>query len=168
MARWIDESIADDDGNNSRRRCSELMRLMLQQEFYNKSSTTRVLQQEFYNKSSTTRVLQQELFVFVTAEGVDGNNNASERQLRGDARTRKTGRTSKTPSGAKRQSVISSVLQSIGKQLGTLTLGGVIDDIHTWVEHGKSRFQEMMPASGLSPPTRKASLLDRLILNADT
>ena len=140
LARWIDESTSDSDVENDYRRlCSEVMRLML----------------------------DQELFVFVTVEGVPGNNNASERQLRGDALARKTGRTSKTPSGAKRQSVISSVLQSIGKQLGRLTLGGVIAEVQNWIDEGKSCFTRCMESSGLSPPTSEDSLLDRLILNAD-
>jgi len=38
-------------------------------------------------------MLAQELSVFVTTAGVDGNNNASERELRDDAIRRSTGRT---------------------------------------------------------------------------
>lgn len=138
--RWLDESTEGGEVENDYRRlCNELMRLML----------------------------EQELFVFVTTAGVEGNNNASERQLRGDAEARKTGRTSKTPAGAKRRSIISSVLQSIGKQLGSLTLSGVIEEVQGWIEEGKSCFQRRAEASGLSPPTGEPSLLDRLVLSAD-
>lgn len=138
--RWIDESTDGDDVENDYRRlCNELMRLML----------------------------DQELFVFVATADVEGNNNASERQLRGDALARKTGRTSKTPRGAKRQSIISSVLQSVGKQLESFTLERVIDEIQVWMIRGRSRFKEQVEASGLSPPARNTSLLDRLILEAD-
>ena len=112
-------------------------------------------------------MLDQELFVFVTTADVEGNNNASERQLRGDALARKTGRTSKTPRGAKRQSIISSVLQSVGKQLESFTLEHVIDEIQVWMFRGRSRFKEQVEASGWSPPARNTSLLDRLILAAD-
>ena len=42
-------------------------------------------------------VLAKELFVFVTTEGVVGNNNSSERELRDDAQRRDTGRTNKNP-----------------------------------------------------------------------
>ena len=49
-------------------------------------------------------MIDRELFVFVELPGVVGTNNSSERQLRGDALARKTGRTSKTPRGAQRQS----------------------------------------------------------------
>lgn len=138
--RWLDEDTDGDDAENDYRRlCNEIMRLML----------------------------GEELFVFVT-EGVDGNNNASERQLRGDALARKTGRTNKTPAGAKRQSIITSVLQSIGKELGALTLNGVIAEVQGWLQSGKSCFQRRAESSGLSPPSCEMSLLDRVVINADS
>ena len=140
IQRWVDESTDGDDVENDYRRlCKEIMRLML----------------------------EQELFVFVTEEDVEGNNNAAERQLRGDAEARKTGRTNKTPAGAKRQSIISSVLQSIGKQIGSLTLQGVLAEVQRWCDEGKSCFRRQAETSGLSPPSNEASLLDRLVLNAD-
>lgn len=115
--RWLDD---DTDGgeveNDYRRLCNEIMRLML----------------------------AEELFTFVTTAGVDGNNNVSERQLRDDAMARKTGRTSKTTTGAKRQSIISSVLQSIGKQLEAFTLASVIAEATRWLQLGRSCFQEML------------------------
>lgn len=73
-------------------------------------------------------MLDQELFVFVTKADADGTNNAAERQLRDKAMARKTGRTSKTPASATRRSLISSVLQSIGKQLEQFTLESVIQE----------------------------------------
>ena len=60
-------------------------------------------------------MLVQELFVFVTTDGVEGNNNGSERELRDDAQRRDTGRTNKTPKGAKRQAIITSVLRTLGR-----------------------------------------------------
>ncbi len=47
-------------------------------------------------------MLTRELFVFVTTDGVEGNNNASERELPDDAQRRDTGRTNKKPRGAQR------------------------------------------------------------------
>lgn len=144
--RWLD---ADKSGteveNDYRRLCNEVMRLML----------------------------NEELFVFVTKLEVDGTNNAAERQLRDDAMARKTGRTSKTANGAKRRSIISSVLQSIGKHLGTFTLSAVIAEVQRWLEVGESSFasqvqqlkaqmQDLGPPK--SPPeTTAKSLLDRVI-----
>ncbi len=76
---WTNENIGGQGHENDYRRlCNELMRLMI----------------------------DQELFLFVTVDQVEGTNNVSERQLHGDAMARKTGRTSKTPRGARRQSII--------------------------------------------------------------
>ena len=109
-------------------------------------------------------MLAEELFVFTYREGVDGNNNASERELRDDAMARKTGRTSKTPSGAKRRSIISSVLRSIGKQISVFTLENVISEVKHWMIRGKSCFTEA--AEKLGRQTQPA-ILDRLVLQAD-
>lgn len=144
--RWLDDDTSGSEiENDYRRLCNEIMRLML----------------------------TNELFVFVTEAGAAGNNNAAERELRDSAMARKTGRTSKTPSGAKRRSVIASVLQSIGKQLKTFTLGAVIEEVNGWVKRGRSRFRDQVRAHGLDPPAINSSLaspslLDRLILNADS
>jgi hypothetical protein len=145
-ARWLDEDTSGDEVENDYRRlCNEVMRLML----------------------------NEELFVFVTEAQADGNNNAAERQLRDDATARKTGRTNKTPNGAKRRSVISSVIQSIGKQLKTFTLDSVIAEVQRWMKVGQSCFVEKVHQLGLGPPETAAtanakSLLDRVILSADT
>jgi len=52
----------------------------------------------------------------------------------------KTGRTSKTANGAKRRSILSSVLQSIGNHLGRFTLSAVIAEVQRWLEVGESSF----------------------------
>lgn len=144
-ARWVDEEQEmEGAAGDYRRLVHEIMRLML----------------------------AQELFVFVTTDGVEGNNNASERELRDDARRRDTGRTNKAPSGAKRQSIISSVLRTLGKQLRKFTLASVIAEVQRWVERGRSCFTDQAKAAGLSrpPPPLEAdqrSLLDRIILDVD-
>lgn len=115
-------------------------------------------------------LLVKELFVFVTTEGVDGNNNVSERELRDDARRRATGRTNKTPQGAKRQSIIASVLRSLGKQLGEFTLERVLTEIQRWAARGRSCFTDQAAAAGLNrppPEPKQRSLLDRIILDVD-
>ncbi len=136
--RWRDEDRdCEGDEDSYRKLCNELMRLML----------------------------REELFVFVYRDGVDGNNNASERELRDDATARRTGRTSKTPSGAKRRSIISSVLRSIAKQVETFTLANVIAEVKQWMIRGKSCFQEMASKAARQTP---AGILDRLVIDADT
>jgi len=142
-ARWVDENqeMAGTEGDY-RRLVNEIMRLML----------------------------AQQLFVFVTTDGVDGNNNASERELRDDAQRRLTGRTNKTPRGAKRQTIITSVLRTLGKQLSEFTLASVIAEVQRWVDCGRSCFTDQAKAAKLSrppPDPDQRSLLDRLILDVD-
>jgi transposase len=143
-SRWFDENQEMDGAvGDYRRLVDEIMRLML----------------------------GQELFVFVTTDGVDGNNNASERELRDDAQRRSTGRTNKTPNGAKRQTIITSVLRTLGKQLSEFTLASVIAEIERWVDRGRSCFTDQARAADLSRPPPDAaerSLLDRVILDVDT
>ena len=141
--RWLDESQeAEGVEGDYRRLVNEIMRLML----------------------------AQELFVFVTTDGVEGNNNPSERELRDDAQRRSTGRTNKTPKGAKRQTIITSVLRSLGKQLSEFTLDGVIAEVQRWADRGRSCFTDQAKAVGLSRPppvAKQRSLLDRIILDVD-
>jgi len=116
-------------------------------------------------------MLAQELFVFVTTDGVDGNNNASERELRDDAMRRNTGRTNKTSRGAKRQTIISSVLRTLAKQLGRFTLDGVIDEVKRWLAKGRSCFTDQAEEAGLSRSASqlaKDPLLTRIILDVDS
>jgi transposase len=115
-------------------------------------------------------LLMKELFVFVTTEGVVGNNNASERELRDDAQRRDTGRTNKKPTGAKRQSIIASVLRTLGKQFSEFTLDSVLTEIQRWAERGRSCFTDQAKAAGLTrppPDSKQRSLLDRIILDVD-
>jgi transposase len=142
-SRWLDESMEDVGVQGDYRRLvNEIMRLML----------------------------AQELFVFVTTPGVDGNNNISERELRDEARRRKTGQTNKTPDGAKRQTILTSVLRTLGKQLSHFTLGAVIDEVKRWLVKGRGCFMDQVEAAGLSRSASDqamAPLLTRIILDVD-
>jgi transposase len=89
-------------------------------------------------------LLAEELFVFVLVEGVDPTNNFSERQLRNPALDRKTGRTSKTAAGARRRSVIVSVLESLRANLERFNLGTVIEEVKRWMVKGVSRFAQQL------------------------
>jgi len=96
----------------------------------------------------------EKLFVFVLHPEVEATNNRSERQARPEAMARKAARTSKTERGAKRRSIIMSVLASLSKRLERFTLGNVMAEIKRWLETGMSVFQEdlakLHPAAG--PP----------------
>lgn len=116
-------------------------------------------------------MLDKQLFTFVTTgpaaqpnrqcEPVSGTNNEAERTLRGAAAARKTGRTSKTPVGARRQTIIVSVLESLRLYLPTFTLKGVIQEIERWWQAGQSCFTRLLKKMKLPRPTE--SILDKVL-----
>ena len=116
-------------------------------------------------------MLAEQLFTFVTAAPVEtptgevvpvaGTNNEGERTLRSAAEARKTGRTSKTLRGARRRTVVVSVLESLRGHLSTFTLSSVIDEILRWSETGKSCFARLLASLPIPPPTK--SLLDLVL-----
>jgi hypothetical protein len=122
-------------------------------------------------------MLAEQLFTFVTAEPVEkpngemlivsGTNNEAERTLRSPAQARDTGRTNKTVAGARRQTVIVSVLESLRQHLSSFTLSGVIEEIRRWSETGRSCFARWVEKLGLTghglPNDGRLSLLDRVI-----
>jgi transposase len=118
-------------------------------------------------------LLKEELFTFVTAKPVEqpngktqavaGTNNESERTLRSPAEARKTGRTSKTVAGARRQTIVTSVLESLRLYLSTFTLPNVIEEVQGWLAKGRSCFEELLEKLGLPLPAQ--SILDEVLPN---
>lgn len=104
--------------------------------------------------------LQQELirgidalFVFVAHPQVEPTNNRSERNLRREAEVRKGGRTSKTPSGAQRRSIIMTVLATLNTRFEKFTLEHLLDELARWTQIGLSRFQsELANLTHANPP----------------
>ena len=86
------------------------------------------------------RVLDEELFTFVLMPEVDPTNNLAERLQRSPAQDRKAGRTSKTAAGARRRSVIVSVLESLRVNLESFTLANVLAEVTGWMTAGASLF----------------------------
>jgi transposase len=115
-------------------------------------------------------MLAQQLFQFVTAKPVaqpngttkpvDGTNNESERTLRGPAQARKTGRTNKTRDGARRQTILTTVMESLRLYLATFTLSSVLDEIKRWCTAGQSCFAALLDKLKLALPEQ--SILDLL------
>jgi hypothetical protein len=113
---------------------------------------------------------KEELFAFVTTPPVEqpngtkqtvgGTNNEAERTLRRPARARKTGQTSKTPLGARRTSILTSVLESLKLYLPTYTLGSVLEEVKRWQEAGKSCFRQLLEKLKLCVPEQ--GVLERL------
>jgi transposase len=106
-------------------------------------------------------MIDRQLFTFVTATpvktprgetvSVPGTNNESERTLRSPAQARDTGRTNKTLRGARRRTVVVSVLESLRQYLHTFTLSSVIDEIQQWAAEGRSCFEKLARKLRLSP-----------------
>jgi transposase len=122
-------------------------------------------------------LLADQLFTFVTAAPIEqpngetmvlpGTNNESERTLRSPAQARSSGRTSKTVPGARRQTVIVSVLESLRPHLPAFTLSSVIQEVRHWFETGRSCFARLAEKLGLtvpaSPTAGRSSILDRVL-----
>jgi hypothetical protein len=116
-------------------------------------------------------MLDQQLFTFVTAAPVErpsgettpvaGTNNEAERTLRSPAQARDTGRASKTLRGARRPTILVSMLESLRQQLPTFTMASVIDEILVWFTTGQSCFATRVAKLGLTPPDK--SPLDLLL-----
>ena len=92
----------------------------------------------------------EELFTFVTHPAVPGTNNESERTLRDAANDRKTGRTSKTLCGARRRTVLTSVLESLRLSLPDFTLAHVLEEVTDWLTSGRSRFRQLPESLNLA------------------
>jgi transposase len=116
-------------------------------------------------------MIRGELFQFVTtpavvqpngeAKAVSGTNNESERTLRSSAMARETGRTNKTINGARRQSIITSVLESLRLYLKTWTLASLIQEVASWAEQGDSCFARAAGQIGTSK--QKTGVLDAVL-----
>ena len=109
----------------------------------------RLLRGEFLGLS-----LREQLFTFVSDPAVAPTNNESERTLRDPAMARRVGRTNKTSRGARRQTVVKSILESIRTQISQFTLASVIDEVVRWKVAGESCFSALLKAAGLEPNTK--------------
>jgi hypothetical protein len=92
-----------------------------------------------------------ELFTFVIHPEADGTNNVSERQLRNPAQDRATGQTNKTPRGARRRTVITSVLDSLRSYVPKLTLRTAMEELNRWQQTGISCFRRLVEKLQLLP-----------------
>jgi len=93
-----------------------------------------------------------ELFTFVLHPEVEATNNVSERTFRNSAQARNTNRTSKTQAGAKRRSVINSILTSLRQNLQELTLESILQEVTGWCRTGRSLFRRQLQDAGKPPP----------------
>jgi hypothetical protein len=105
-------------------------------------------QREFANlvEELMQRLFDEELFTFVLYPEVEPTNNLAERLQRSPAKDRDAGRTNKTASGARRRSVITSVLESLRVNLSPFTLESVVAEAARWMREGISSFQQQLQA----------------------
>jgi transposase len=116
-------------------------------------------------------MVAEQLFVFVTtepapqpngkSEPVSGTNNEAERTLRNPAGARDTGRGNKTLVGARRQSIIVSVFESLRVYLPTFTLAGILAEVDDWYKRGQSCFSRLLKKLKVKIPTE--SILDQVL-----
>lgn len=92
-----------------------------------------------------------EMFTFILHPEASATNNEAERSLGGAAMDRRTGRTSKTPRGARRRTILMSVLEALTLHLPTFALPSVLGEIKSWTL-GESLFPRMLTSGGLDPP----------------
>jgi len=111
-------------------------------------------EREFANlvKELADLLAAEQLFTFVLEPKVEATNNVTERQLRNPALERKAGRTSKTPTGAQRRSVIVSILETLRANLPTFTFASVVQEVRGWMENGVSLLDKMWEAAPKSDP----------------
>jgi transposase len=116
--------------------------------------------------------VKEELLTFVTAEPVrqpngtiqpvSGTNNEAERTLREPATARKTGRTNKTSTGARRQTVVTSVLESLRLYLPTFTLQSVLEELRRWWASGQSCFEKLQKKLKLKTGSSDKPIIEQL------
>ena len=109
--------------------------------------------------------LAEELFTFVIAAAVvqpngeekpvGGTNNEAERTLRNPGQARDTGRTNKTSKGTRRQTILTSVIESLRLYLPTFTLTTVLDELKWWCHAGQSCFEKLLKKLKLKQRHRK-------------
>jgi transposase len=131
------------------------------------------VEKDFYNLThEILRLLREdELFTYVIYPEVPGTNNESERSLRGSAQDRRTGRTSKTEHGARRRTIIGSVLDSLRLHLPKPNLQAVQAEISRWHDDGVSCFRRMVALLKIPErrlPENVSSVLDLLVPSAET
>jgi len=90
-------------------------------------------------------MVAEQLFEFVLNEAVESTNNLSERQLRSSTLARKSQRTNKTDTGARRQTNIVSVLESFRRTLENFSIRSVVTQVVDSLHFGTRMFQANAP-----------------------
>ena len=87
------------------------------------------------------------LFTFVLHPEVEPTNNRAEQGFRKTAKARNNYQTSKTERGARRRSVLASVLTSLRQNLPEFSLETVVAEVRLWRISGQSLFDRQLQAA---------------------
>ena len=122
--------------------------------FADESEPTTEVERDYRNLvQELVRLLgDEELFTFVIHPAASGTNNEAERTLRGPAMDRRTGRTSNTIRGARRRTILVSVLESLRLHAADFNLSGVLQEITAWTANRSGLFGRLLNTTGLAPP----------------
>lgn len=136
--------------------------------FSDQSTPKDEAERDFFNLThEIVRLLgADELFTYAIYPEVGGTNNESERELRDPAQDRATGQTNKTASGARRRTVITSVLNSLQLYISQFTLQTVLTELTRWQQQGISCFRRVVESLKLPPlklPEKIQSPLELLV-----
>lgn len=136
--------------------------------FADETRPTDDAEKDFFNLThEIVRLMSDdELFTFVIHPEADGTNNISERQLRDPAQDRATGQTNKTERGARRRTVITSVLDSLRAYVPKLTLKTALEELNRWHQTGISCFRRLvntLKLPALNLPDKIQSPLELLV-----
>jgi len=85
-----------------------------------------------------------DLFTFVRHKNVDPTSNRAERGLRKTALQRNAYQTSKSVAGAKRLSILTSVMTSLKQNLPNFSLETVLEEVSSWQISGASLFENQL------------------------
>lgn len=87
------------------------------------------------------------LFTFVLHSDVEPTNNRAEQGFRKTAKARNNYQTSKTERGARRRSVLASVLTTLQQNLPEFSLETVVAEVRLWRISGQSLFDRQLQAA---------------------
>jgi hypothetical protein len=109
-------------------------------------------EREFVNLQKNLTRNIKDLFTFVIIKEVEPTNNNAEQGVRHVARARNNYQTSKTKKGAKRHSIIASVLFSLKQNLTEFNLATVTKEAIRWRTEGKSLFEQQLQQTIAASP----------------
>jgi hypothetical protein len=102
---------------------------------------------DFLNLQKRMIKYADSLFTFVLHPDVEPTNNRAEQGFRKTAKARNNYQTSKTERGARRRSVLASVLTSLRQNLPEFSLETVVAEVRLWRISGQSLFDRQLQAA---------------------